>query len=70
MMPLMIAPAGEEQLIKKIGGKPETRQFLENLGLVPGGNVTVVTEINGNLIVQVKDSRVALNRDMANRIMV
>ena len=56
--------------IKKVGGKDETRQFLENLGFVAGGTVTVVSEINGNLIVNVKESRVAIGKDMANKIMV
>ena len=56
--------------IKKVGGKEETRKFLENLGFVTGGEVTVVSEIEGNLIVNVKDSRVAIGKDMANRIMV
>lgn len=70
MMPLSMLSAGEENVIKKISGKEETRQFLENLGFVTGGKVTVVSEINGNMIVNVKDSRVAIGRDMANRIMV
>ena len=70
MMPLTMARAGEEQLIKKIGGKPEVRQLIENLGFVPGGTVTVITEISGNIIVSVKDSRVAISREMANKIMV
>lgn len=70
MMPLTMAKAGEQNLIKKVGGKTETRQFLENLGFVVGGAVTVITEIGGNVIVNVKDSRVAINREMANKIMV
>lgn len=69
-MPLTMAQTGEETLIRKIGGKPETRQFLENLGFVVGGAVTVITEIGGNVIVNVKDSRVAVSREMANKIMV
>jgi ferrous iron transport protein A len=56
--------------IKKIGGKQETKKFLETLGFVVGGTVTVVSEINGNMIVNVKDSRVAIGKDMANKIMV
>ena len=56
--------------IKKIGGKQETKKFLETLGFVVGGTITVVSEINGNMIVNVKDSRVAIGKDMANRIMV
>lgn len=69
-MPLTMAREGEENVIKKVGGKEETRQFLENLGLVSGGTVTVISEINGNMIVNVKDSRVAIGKDMANHIMV
>ena len=56
--------------IKKIGGKQETKKFLETLGFVVGGTVTVVSEINGNMIVNVKDSRVAIGKDMATKIMV
>ena len=70
MMPLSIVKPGETNTIKKVGGKEETRKFLENLGFVTGGEVTVVSEIEGNLIVNVKDSRVAIGKDMANRIMV
>ena len=68
-MPLTMVPTGEPNVIKKIGGKEETRRFLENLGFVTGGMVTVVSEIGGNMIVNVKDSRVAIGKDMANRIM-
>ncbi len=70
MMPLSMAEPGEETIIKRITGKAETRQFLENLGFVVGGTITVVSEINGNLIVNVKDSRVAIGRDMANKILI
>jgi len=70
MIPLTMVKAGEENCIRKIGGKAETRQFLENLGFVVGGTVTVITEIGGNVIVKVKESRVAVNREMANKIMV
>ncbi len=70
MMPLTMANLGEEKVIKKVGGKEETRRFLENLGFVTGGVVTVVSEIEGNMIVNVKDSRVAIGKDMANKIMV
>lgn len=70
MMPLSMAGTGEENIIKKVGGREETRRFLEGLGFVIGGSVKVVSEINGNLIVNVKDSRVAIGRDMANKIMV
>ena len=70
MMPLSMVKPGETNTIKKVGGKEETRKFLENLGFVTGGEVTVVSEIEGNLIVNVKDSRVALGKDMAYKIMV
>lgn len=69
-MPLSMVKTGEPNIIRKIGGKEETRRFLENLGFVAGGSVTVVSEIGGNMIVNVKDSRVAIGRDMANKIMV
>lgn len=70
MMPLTMVNAGEPNIIKKVGGKEETRRFLENLGFVTGGSVTVISEIDGNMIVNVKDSRVAIGKDMANKIMV
>ena len=70
MMPLTMARTGEPNVIRKVGGKEETRRFLENLGFVSGGSVTVVSEIGGNMIVNVKESRVAINKDMANKIMI
>lgn len=70
MMPLTMANAGEKNTIKKVGGKEETRRFLENLGFVEGGTVTVVSDIGGNMIVNVRDSRVAIGKDMANKIMI
>ena len=70
MLPLTMASQGEPMTIKKIGGKQETKKFLETLGFVVGGTVTVVSEINGYMIVNVKDSRVAIGKDMANKIMV
>lgn len=70
MMPLTMAETGRETRIRKIGGKDETRRFLERLGFVMGGFVTVVSENSGNLIVKVKDSRVAISKEMANKIMV
>ena len=69
MMPLTMAKVGEPNTIKRIGGREETKKFLENLGFVTGGVVTVVSEISGNMILNVKDSRVALGKDMANKIM-
>ena len=70
MMPLTFANIGEENMIKKIGGNPEVRAHLENLGFVAGGNITVISTMGGNLIVNVKDSRVAISREMAGKIMV
>lgn len=69
-MPLSMAKTGEEKCIIKIGGKSETKQFLENLGFVAGGAVTVITKIGGNVIVNVKESRVAVSCQMASKIMV
>lgn len=62
--------AGEENIIRKVGGKEDTRRFLENLGFVAGGTVTVVSVSAGNLIVNIKEARVAIGKDMANKIMV
>lgn len=70
MMPITLANAGEELMIRRVGGNDETRRFLENLGFVVGSNVTVVSEINGNVIVKVKESRVAVSKEMAQRVMV
>ena len=70
MMPLTMANAGEENIIKKVGGKEDTRRFLGNLGFVAGAAVTVISQVEGNIIVNIKDSRVAIGKDMANKIMV
>ena len=70
MMPLTLVHTGEENMIRKVGGKPEVKRHLENLGFVPGGRVTVISTIGGNLIVNVKDARVAISREMAQKIMV
>ena len=70
MMPLSLADIGEENTIKKIGGSAEVKQHLENLGFVVGGNVTVITALGGNVIVNVKESRVAISEAMARKIMV
>ena len=69
-MPLSFSPAGSVVSVKAIKGKDETRRFLESLGFVVGSDVTVVSELGGNLIVNVKESRVALSKAMANRILV
>ena len=70
MMPLTLMSPGEDAIIRRIGGKPEVRQHLENLGFVVGGNVSVINTIGGNLIVNVKEARVAISREMAQKIMV
>ena len=70
MMPLSMAKSGEIVIIKKIRGKDEIRRHLAELGLVVEEPVKVVSEVGGNLIIQVKDSRIALDKTMANRIMV
>ena len=70
MMPLTMTKAGETATIRRISGKDEVRQHLAELGFVVDSDVTVVSEIGGNLIVQVKDSRIALDKTMANRIMI
>ena len=69
-MPLSIFKKGEANIIKRVGGKEEVRKFLGNIGFVVGAAVTVISEIKGNMIVEVKDSRVAIGKDMANKIMV
>ena len=70
MMPLMLAQVGEENIIKKIGGSPVVKQHLENLGFVVGGTVKVVNALGGNVIVNVKESRVAISEEMAKKIMI
>lgn len=69
-MPLTMARSGEINYIKRVGGNEETKRHLETLGFVVGGAVTVISSLNGNLIVNVKDSRVAISREMANKIIV
>ena len=70
MMPLTLATVGEENMIKKVGGKPEVRAHLEDLGVVPGAGVTIISTNGGNLIVNIKNSRIAISREMAGKIMV
>ena len=70
MMLLTLANIGEENIIRKIGGKPEVKKHLENLGFVAGGNVTVITTMGGSVIVNVKEARVAISEEMAQKIMV
>lgn len=69
-MPLTMASTGEINIIRRVGGNEETRRFLENLGFVAGAEIIVMSAIGGNVIVDIKDSRVALNADMARHIMI
>ena len=70
MMPLALANVGDENIIKRIGGNPEMKQHLEDLGFNIGGTVTVITSLGGNVIVNVKDTRIAISNEMARKIMV
>ncbi len=70
MMPLTLTDVGEANTIKKIGGSPEVKKHLENLGFVVGGNVTIINKLGGNVIVNVKEARVAVSEEMARKIMV
>ena len=70
MMPLMFANPGDEVIIKKVGGSAETKKHLEDLGFVVGGNVKVICTIGGNVIVNVKESRIAISKEMAQKIMI
>lgn len=70
MMPLIYANKGEENIIRKISGGPQARTHLENLGFVPGGSVKIISTIGGNLIVNIKESRIALSRELAGKIMI
>ncbi|MCI7212416.1 MAG: ferrous iron transport protein A [Ruminococcus bromii] len=70
MMPLSYANPGENITIKKVGGSPEVKKHLENLGFVVGGDVSVISTLNGNVIVKVKETRVAISDEMARKIMV
>ena len=70
MMPLTLVNQGEETIIRRVGGNPEVKKHLEDLGFVAGSTVTVVTTLGGNVIVNVKESRIAISREMAQKIMV
>lgn len=70
MMPLTLVDVDEDNIIKKIGGKPEVKKHLENLGFVVGSEINVITEQNGNIIVKVKEARVAISKEMANKIFI
>ena len=70
MMPLCLANIGENNVIRKIGGTPEVKKHLENLGFIVGGNVQIVNSLGGNVIVNVKEARVAISEEMARKIMI
>lgn len=70
MMPLTLANIGENNMIKKIGGSPEVKKHLEDLGFVVGGNVSIINMFGGNVIVNVKDARIAISEELARKIMV
>ena len=70
MMPLALANPGEENLIRKVGGSPEVKKHLEDLGFVAGGAATVVATLGGNIIVKIKESRIAISEEMARKIMI
>ncbi len=70
MMPLTLATIGESNIIKRVGGLPDVKKHLEDLGFVPGGAVSVVSTLGGNVIVKVKESRIAISREMAQKIMI
>lgn len=70
MMPLSLADTGEKNIIRKIGGSPEVKKHLENLGFVVGGEVTVINRLGGNVIVNVKEARIAISQEMALKIMI
>ena len=70
MMPLSYAEVGKENIIRKVGGSPEVKKHLENLGFVVGGDVTIVNSLAGNVIVKIKESRVAISEEMARKIMI
>ena len=70
MMPLVFADTGEEYVVKQVGGKPDIKKRLENLGFVIGSGVSVINTIGGNVIVKVKESRVAISQEMAQKIMI
>ena len=70
MMPLAFAGTGEENIIRRVGGKPDVKKHLEDMGFVVGGTVKIISEMNGDLIVNVKDTRVAISREMAQKVLV
>lgn len=69
-MPLTLAALGQDYIIKRIGGNPDVRAHLQNLGFVSGASVTVVSSMGGNLIVNIKNTRIAISKEMAGKIMI
>ncbi len=70
MMPLTLAEVGEENIIRKVGGKADVKKHLEDLGFIAGGNVMVVAMMGGNVIVNIKESRIAISKEMASKIII
>lgn len=70
MIPIILCPLNEENTIKKIGGSTEIKRHLENLGIVVGGNVTLISQVNENVIIKVKETRIAVGKELAQKIMV
>ncbi|MBR2752038.1 MAG: ferrous iron transport protein A [Clostridiales bacterium] len=70
MIPLTFADPGQENIIRKVGGNPDVKRHLENLGFTPGGNVTLISSLGGNVIVKVKEARIALDEEMAKKVMI
>jgi ferrous iron transport protein A len=70
LIPLSLAVVGKENTIKRVGGNPEVKRHLENLGVVPGGRINIVSKLDGNAIINVKNSRIAISEEMARKIMV
>ncbi len=70
MMPLSLASVGEENIVRKVGGNPEVKKHLEDLGFSAGSIVTVISETAGNVVVNVKDTRIAISKEMATKIMI
>jgi len=68
--PLIYGDPGEESIIKKIGGNPEVKRHLENLGFTTGGSVTLISLVGGNVIVKVKEARIALDEELARKVMI
>ena len=70
MIPLTFADPGQENIIRKVGGNPDVKRHLENLGFTPGGNVTLISSLGGNVIVKVEEARIAFDEEMAKKVMI